>query len=325
MPIKFLLCDTYDGEAVAKLKGSLDCTITRAANLKPTPEELKDIDALLIRSRTNVSRYVLDSAPNLKFVVTATSGFDHIDYKECEKKKVTVCFTPEANAASAAELTIGLMLSLMRQLPKATAVVPKKLWREDNLRAQTVNGKTLGIFGLGRIGQRVTRAAQALGMKVIACDPYQSDEVFTDLKVDRYALLELLLMSDVVSLHTPLTKETHHLMNHQTFSLINPEAVLINTARGRLVQESELIVALDKGLIRGVALDVFEKEPLPNESLLRGRPNVILTPHVGAFTTEAIQAASMQAVELAIDFFKTGQARFSLPLQARWFEQIIND
>ena len=325
MSVKLLLCDTYDGEAVARLKGELDCTITRAANLKPTPDELHDIEGLLIRSRTNVSPYVLDSAPKLKFVVTATSGFDHIDFKECEKRNVTVSYTPDANAASAAELTIGLMLSLIRRLPKAMATVPKNLWRQDDLRAETLNGKILGIFGLGRIGQRVTKAAQTLDMKVIACDPYQEDQIFTSLSVERYALLELLLMSDVVSLHTPLTKETHHLMNHQTFSLINPEAVLINTARGRLVQESELIVALDKGRLRGVALDVFEKEPLPNESLLRNRPDVLLTPHIGAFTNEAIKQASMQAVERTLDFFKTGQTRDSLPLPVRWFEQIVTD
>lgn len=325
MPVKLLICDTYDGEALARLRGELDCVITRSANLKPTVEELRDVEGLLIRSRTNISKYVLDAAKNLKFVVSATSGFDHIDFKECAKRGVTVSHTPEANAASAAELTISLMLSLLRLTPQIIATVPAKKWRHDELRAQTLNGKTLGIFGLGRIGQRVTKIAQAFGMKVIACDPYQADQVFTDLNVDRYALLELLLMSDVVSLHTPLTKETHHLMNHQTFSLINPEAVLINTARGRLVQESELIVALDKGRIKGVALDVFEKEPLPNESLLRGRSNVILTPHVGAFTREAIHLASMQAVERTIDFFKTGQARDSLPLPVRWFEQIVAD
>ncbi|MGE0763505.1 MAG: NAD(P)-dependent oxidoreductase [Bdellovibrionales bacterium] len=323
MPTKLLICDAYEGQAIARLKAELDCTIAKSADLKPSALELGEVEGLLIRSRTKVDRHLLDLAPNLKFVVTATSGFDHIDFKTCIQKGVTVSFTPEANAASAAELTVALMLNLMRRLNEGMRSVSQHKWREDQLRGETLQGKTLGLVGLGRIGQRVARAANALGMKIIAHDPYQNENVFKALGVTRQAFTELLLLSDVVSFHVPMTKETKYMLNHQTFRLINPEAVVINVSRGPVIHESELILALDEGLIRGVALDVYEKEPLPKESRLRGRKNVIMTPHVGAFTTEAIEQASMQAVERTLDFFKTGKSRDSLPIQAGWFEQIV--
>ncbi len=325
MPIKLLVCDDYEGSAIAQLSAQLECEVRRSQDLRPNDEELKSCEGLLIRSRTKVNTGLLNKAPKLRFVVSATSGFDHIDYKECLNRGITVSFTPESNVDSAAELTLSLMLALTRKLPSAMASIAKNKWRTEDLRGHTLSGKNLGIVGLGRIGQKVARAAHALGMNILACDPYQENGVFTECRASRKALTELLILSDVVTLHVPLTKETKHLLNHQTFRVINPEAVVINVSRGAVIQESELIVALQEKLIRGCALDVFEWEPLALESKLRGFPQAILTPHMGAFTVEALEQASMQAVDQTIEFFRTGQCSNSLPLQTAWFEQILNE
>lgn len=322
MSIQLLITDAFHGDSLAYLKGHLDSIILRSADTKPTAEELKDCEGLLIRSRTRIEESLLRLAPKLRFIVTATSGFDHIDLDACEKRKIVVAFTPDANASSAAELTLGLMLSLLRKLPKALKQIDKNHWRKDELRAEVAEGKTLGLIGLGRIGQRVAKFGQALNMKVLAYDPYIEDSIFQKTEVERLGLSEVLVSSDVVSFHVPLTSETFHIVNHQTLQVINPEALLINTSRGGVVDENELIVALESGRLRGAALDVFEREPLIKESRLRQLRNVILTPHIGAFTREAIARASQQAAQKTVDFFAKGECSDMLPLETPWFAKI---
>ncbi len=316
---RILIVDHFDAEAVAWLEAQLDCEIRLSEQLRPRAEDLMDIDGLLIRSRTKVDRSLLDQAKRLRIVVTATSGFEHVDFKECQARKIKIAHCPEANVASAAELTILLMLAFVRRLPQTLESMNKNQWRHEGLRGRELRGQNLGIFGLGRIGQRVARLAQAFEMKVSACDPYQSDESFDSLKIERLGLSEILVQSDIISLHVPLTKETKGLINGQTLGVINPEAVIINASRGGVVDENEVITALDEGRLKGAALDVFEREPLIKESRLRARNETILTPHIGAFTEEAVRAASFEAVKSTADFFKGGACANLLPLAEPWF------
>jgi D-3-phosphoglycerate dehydrogenase len=323
MSVELLITDTFDGAALAKLKAQLDCHFHKSNDLRPTQDELKNVSGLLIRSRTKIDKSTLDGAPKLKWIVTATSGFDHIDFKECAKRGITVSHTPEANVQSAAELTVALILNLSRRIPAAMESVKKSQWRRDDLRGLSVMGHTLGMVGLGRVGQRVARVMNALGMKVIAHDPYVDDSTFRDLRVERLGFSEVLVAADFLTLHVPLTKETHHMINHDTLRLMNSEAFLINASRGQVIDETALTVALDEGVIQGAALDVFEREPLMKESRLRGRDNVLLTPHIGAFTEEAVAAASVAAVDRTVEFFTTGKAKDTLPLPVRWFDLVI--
>lgn len=325
MPTEVLVCDTYDVEALAHLKTQYQGDIKKAQCLTPSPAELNNCEALLIRSRTTIQKELLNQAPNLKYIVTATSGFDHIDLQACKQRGVKVAYTPDANTLSAAELTFTLILNLSKNLQLQTASLKAHQWREEHLRGFTLNKKTLGIVGFGRIGKKVAQMAHAFGMKVLAADPYLSDEEFTSAGVERLAFTELLLMSDILTFHVPYTKETRHMLNHQTLRLINPDAYIVNCSRGSVVHEGELALALDEEHIVGAALDVYEKEPLPKESRLRGRKNLILTPHIGAFTHEALAEASMQAVERLVEFLKLGQAKNELPLPVPWFEQILAD
>lgn len=323
MSLKLLVTDTYHAHSLAKLSGSLACEIVRSANPDPTEEELQSVDGLLIRSRTAVDRNLLGKAPRLRWVVSATSGFDHIDVKACQEVGITCSYTPDANAASAAELTVALMLNLLRRLPENLSVIPKNQWRKQEMRGHSLQGRTLGIVGLGRIGRRVARIAGTLGMKITAYDPYVNESEFTLVGAERAGFTEVLVAADVLTLHVPLTKETHHLLNYSTLRLMNRGAYLINASRGAVIQESELALALDEGLLAGVGLDVFEKEPLAKESRIRGRTNALLTPHIGAFTEEALEAASMEAVDRTIEFFKKGQTINCLPSGAPWFSLLL--
>lgn len=323
MPIKIVITDSYHGHALAKLKAEVDCTLHHASNLRPTADELRDCEVLLIRSRTRIESNLLKEAPKLKLVVSATSGYDHIDWVACQKQGVTVAHAPEANATAAAELTIGLMMTLARKLRQSFSAIERNHWRSDELRGESLAGKALGIIGLGRVGKKVARIARAMDMKLLAFDPYVDESTFVEFQAERLGLSEILVASDILTLHVPLTRETLHLLNHQTLPLMNPECLVINVSRGPVIDESELTVALDEGHVRGAALDVFEKEPLIKESRLRGRSNVVLTPHIGAFTEEALEKASMEAVQRVIEFMTIGRTKDCLPLNTPWFNQLL--
>ncbi len=325
MPLpQLLICDQFSSQAQGLLTSSGALQLQRACGLQPSSEELRETEYLIVRSRTLVNRQLLDQAPRLRLVVTCTSGFDHIDLKLCQERGVQVAYTPESNVQAVAELTLSLMVQLLRRLPRAQKVVEGFEWRSALPRGQCLKGKELGLVGLGRIGSRVAELARAYQMKLWAYDPYVSNEHFEGLGVERLGLSELLRQADIVSLHVPLTKETRHLINNHTLSAINPEAFLINTARGALVDENDLADALGRGLLQGVALDVFAKEPLPKDSKLRTFDRLVLTPHMGAYCEEAFQDASMEAARSLLHFVESGQAHNPLPPQAPWAEQLLS-
>lgn len=284
-------------------------------------EHVASCEALLIRSGTKVNKDLLARAPALQVVVSATSGFDHIDWRECRERGVLAAHTPEANASSTAELTLALMLSWTRRLPQATHNVKTHKWRSHLLRGDGLEGKTLGLVGLGRVGSRVARLAQAFGMKVFAHDPYISEEVFQQCQVERLGFIELLRTTDYVSLHVPLTRETKHLINYPTLREMHPQTTLVNVSRGSVVDESEVIVALNENVIAGALLDVLEREPPQNDSKLLTHPKVILTPHIGAHSNSAWEKASLEAAKKIVDFGLGKSLADTLPLKTPWFDQ----
>lgn len=315
---KILVTDVFTGESLALLRARFGSKVFLAKDRRPTSEELQGTQGLLIRSRTRIDQELLDQTPELQIVVTATSGFDHIDLPACKARGVLVMHTPEANAPSVCELTFGLMITLFRRLDEMKKTVRNGQWKDSLPWGRELYGQHLGIFGLGRIGSRVAKVAKCFGMKVSAHDPYQSDEVFAQLDVERLGLSELLITSDIVSLHVPLTQETRHLINHRTLGVINRSAILVNTSRGPVINDIEVIEALELNQLGGLCLDVFEREPLHHSSKLLKLPNVVLSCHIGAYTEAAFQRASLEAVQKMILWSKSGENSDVLPPPVIW-------
>jgi D-3-phosphoglycerate dehydrogenase len=268
---------------------------------KLTPEELlraiPAYEALLVRSETKVTKAVLGVADKLKVVGRAGVGVDNIDVAAAKERGVAVVNAPNAATNAVAELTLAHILSLARQLPRADAGTRAGKWEKKALMGIEIQGKTLGLLGVGRIGGRVAELAKAFGMRVVVYDPYVSAEKAREMgvsKVDQPAAL--VEQSDVVSVHAPLTPETKHLVNAALLSKFKPGSYLLNVARGGIVDEKALAEAVSRGQIAGAALDTFEAEPL-KESPLFALPNVHLTPHLGASTHEAQQKAGLAVAE----------------------------
>lgn len=318
-PFRILITDRFDVEALALLRGDQRLAVSTSSSPSPTDEELRPVHGLIIRSRTKIDRALLDRAPELKVIVTATSGFDHIDLEATKERGLIVMYTPEANAASAAELTWGLVLACARRIPEAHRAVKSGEWRREALLGVQLQGRTYGVVGLGRIGTRVARIARAFGLKVIGFDPYKEDEYFAAEGVDRVSLEELLKLSDVLSFHVPATEETHHMLKEANLEYLNRGAILVNTSRGSVISEEDLITSLENGWIRACGLDVFEREPLPRHSGLTGYPNVVLSPHIGATTAEAFSAASREAAEKIRAFASRQESSDRLPPEESWY------
>lgn len=310
-------------EALALLKSQNHLDVSFSKSGQPEIDEIQQAHGLLIRSGTRLHRDLLLQCANLEFIVTATSGFDHIDLTTCKERGIEVSYCPEANVESAAQLTLSLILNILRHLPQMHNRVTKNHWRENTKRGLELTGLQLGLVGLGRIGKRVAQLAQAFQMNVVAHDPYVDTSEMQNLGVQPLGLIEVFKTSDVVSFHVPLTSETKHLVNHRTLAHFNPDAYLINASRGPVIDETELAVRMREGLFSGVALDVFEREPLPKESPLRVLDNAIFTPHVGAYTEQAFQRASMQAAEKISAWFKDQKCKDLLPPNTEWARYLI--
>lgn len=310
-----LALESYAVAALSRLRATKGIHLSQSAN------DLAEAEVILIRSRTKINKEFLERAPKLKLIVSSTSGFDHMDWQEAQKRGVICAHTPEANAIAAAELTMALILAFERELPQAIKNVRGNQWREGLRRPMGLYGQTLGIVGLGRIGSRVAQMAKTFGCKLIGHDPYIDIDVFEKLGVERLGFTELLRASDIVTLHVPLTKETKHLMNQPTLNEMQSDAVLINACRGPVVDENDLMVALDEGTIRGAAMDVIEREPPPKGHRLLTHPRLLLTPHIGAFTESAWELASQQAVDQVLKFFNGQSVDNTLPLGTPWFEK----
>lgn len=258
-----------------------------------TLESLPESDALIVRGRTKVTAEVIRSAgPRLKVVGRAGVGVDNIDLEAARARGLTVVNAPEAATVAVAELTLGMMLALARQIPLADSGMRRAEWRKSELHGSELSGKTLGIVGVGRIGAAVAARAAAFGMRVLGHDPLLSDGELQRRGTEPLSFDALLAESDYICLHLPLTDETRGLIGRETLQRFKPGARLISAARGGIIDEAALLEALESGHLAGAALDVYAEEP-PGELPLRRHPNVVLTPHIGAQTREAQSKAAL--------------------------------
>jgi D-3-phosphoglycerate dehydrogenase len=276
------------------------------------PEELKKIipeyDAIIVRSETKLKAEIIEAADRLKVIGRAGIGLDNVDLSAATKKGIVVMNTPQENAIAAAEHTIAMMLSISRKIPQATSSMKAGKWEKKKFIGVELYNKTLGIIGIGVIGSIVADRARGLKMKVIAYDPYISKEVAEKKGVDLVLLDELLSRSDFISVHTPLIDETRNLINKDAFRKVKGGVILINCARGGIVNEKDLYDAIKEGKVAGAALDVFEKEPAVGNSLIE-LEQVISTPHLGASTGEAQENVSIAIAQQIVDYLMFGEAR----------------
>lgn len=265
------------------------------------PDEIREAmsraHALIVRSTTKVNRETLLEAPNLRIVGRAGVGVDNIDVGVLTERGIPVINAPAGNTVSAAELVMALLFAVARKVVWADASVRSGDWTRSCFKGMELRGKTLGVIGAGRIGTEVARRAQAFGMRTIAYDPYLSEEKADELELKRLSLRDVLAHGDVVSLHVPLTPSTEGMIAAAELRDMKSTAILINAARGGVVDEAALVTALETGKIAGAALDVYCREPLPDDSPLRAAPNLVLTPHLGAATTEAQKFVAAEIAE----------------------------
>jgi len=252
-----------------------------------------------------ISAEMMDVAPGLKAILTFGTGYDHLDVAAATERRIYVSNTRGANAEAVAELSFCLMLNLFRKTYRADVLVREGAWRKGTAFPAWLSGaelwkKTLGIVGLGRIGQRVARIGSGFEMRILAYDPYVSAESARGVAATLVELVEVFRESDVVTIHVPLCADTDRLVDTEKLALMKPTAYLINTCRGPVVDEEALITALQDGRIAGAGLDVFHQEPLPPDHPLLTLDNVILTPHIGGFTDETLESASMSVAERAL-------------------------
>lgn len=312
---KILISDKLATDGINYLKEQSDIQIHFEVGLSEDAlcEIIGDFDALLIRSDTVVTPKVLQAAKNLKLIGRAGIGVDNVDIPAATEMGVIVMNTPDANATTSAELAIAHMMSLSRHLPMADKSVRAGKWERSKLTGSEVARKTLGIVGFGTIGRLVSQRAGGLQMHVIAFDPFVAPEIYADLGVESVSLGDLISRSDYVTLHCPLIEKTKNIINAAQLEKMKPTAMLINCARGGLIDETALYEALKNKQIAGAALDVYENEP-PKDSPLFELENIVFTPHLGASTNEAQLAVSVEIAQQAVTFLRTGEAVNALNL-----------
>jgi D-3-phosphoglycerate dehydrogenase len=298
--MKILICDKTESEAIERMRAT---GLTVDTNFEITAEELPNIlpayDGCVVRGRTKIRQPLIELCPTLKVIVRGGVGLDNIDADYARSKGITVMNTPKASSASVAELAIGFMFMLARSLYKATATMKAEKWEKKAFEGDELGGKTLGLIGVGNIGREVAKRALALGMTVIAYDPY----VKAVEGVRMVTLDELLAQSDIISLHLPKTKESANMIGKAQFEKMKTGVRLVNCARGGIVDEAALYEALVSGKVAGAALDVFAEEP-PTDYRLLKLDNVIGSPHIGAATHEAQGRVGAEVAEKLIEFAK---------------------
>jgi D-3-phosphoglycerate dehydrogenase len=301
--MKILICDKTEQEYIEQMRAAGLIVDVRD---DITAEELMTVlpayDGMVVRSRTKVRQPLIDVCPNLKVIVRGGAGLDTIDYEYARSKGIVVMNTPHANSASVAELAIGYMFMLARSLYNATATMKQEKWEKKAFTGVELGGKTLGLIGYGNIGHHTAKLALALGMNVLAYDPY----VTSPNGVKLVNLDELLAQSDYISLHLPKTKESANMIGREQFAKMKYGVRIINCARGGIINEGALYEALTSGKVAGAALDVFAEEP-PTDWRLLKLDNVIGSPHIGAGTKEAQDRVGAEVAEKLIDFARKMQ------------------
>ena len=270
---------------------------------------LQDFEGLIVRSETKVTSEILEGATSLRVIGRAGVGVDNIDVPAATMRGVVVMNAPDGNTITTAEHTIALLISLARSIPQANSSLKSGRWERKKFIGVELQGKTLGIVGLGRIGRVVASRARAMGMTIVAYDPFIAQEQARDLEIELAPLDDVYSRADFLTVHTPLTAETRGIINSEVLAKMKPGARIINCARGGLVDENALCEAIKNGTIAGAALDVFNQEPPPSDHPLLGLEQVIVTPHLGASTTEAQEGVALTVAEQMRDYLLTGALR----------------
>lgn len=303
---KILFTDNVEPNVLQLLDQQTDVTYEMVTRL--TQEAFRDIivdyDGVVVRSSVKVDAPILEAGPRLKVVVRAGVGVDNVDIPTATKCGVLVMNTPAANTITTAEHTIGLLLALARHIPQAYLSMTEGKWDRKKYGGMELAEKTLGLIGLGRIGLHVAKVTNALGMRVIAYDPYIATAVAEAANVAFLSFDEVLAQADFLSLHSVLNDETRGMIDAAAIVKMKDGARIVNTARGALINDAALVAALESGKIAGAALDTFAVEPLAVDSPYRHLPQVISTPHLAASTTEAQLRAGSLAVARMLAFFR---------------------
>ena len=317
MKIAFYEVEDWEEEYLKKkLNGHVLQFSKEKLSLEKT-SEIKDFDAISVFIYSKIDEQIIREIPNLKLITTRSTGFDHIDIDKCKKQGITICNVPSYGENTVAEHTFALILSLSRNMCKACIRRFEQNFSIEGLEGFDLKGKTIGVIGTGQIGLHVIRIAKGFGMNVVAYDVRQNKLLSEVLGFEYVTLEDLLARSDVITLHVPYMKATHHLMNKDTFKLVKKGAILINTARGSVVDTEALIEALDQKVLSGAGLDVFEGEELIKEEkqlvhdpkniedltnlvkdhVLLGKDNVVFTPHIAFYSKEAMERILETTVE----------------------------
>jgi len=305
--MKVLVSDSLSDVGIKIFQDTPDIDVD--VNIGLAPEDLKEIigqyHGLVVRSATKVTPGIIEAADNLKVIGRAGIGLDNVDIPAASQRGIVVMNTPEGNTITTAEHTFAMIMALSRNIPRATASLKLGKWEKKKLQGRELFNKTLGLIGAGHIGQIVADRAKGMKMKVIVFDPYLKPETIEKLDLEPVSLEELLKRSDYITVHTPKTDETTGMINKDTISRMKRGSMVINCARGGIVDEDDLYDALESGYLAGAALDVFSTEP-PGEIKLMSLPNFICTPHLGASTREAQENVARDVAEQIVAYLLHG-------------------
>jgi len=291
--MKILVAEKVSTAALKVFRDEPDFEVVTHEQMGDLAAAVRDADALVVRSATDVNQKLIEQAQKLRVIGRAGVGVDNVDAEAATRKGIVVMNTPGANAIAVAEHTIGLMISLARFIPKADQTTRQGKWEKKSLQGTELKAKTLGIIGLGRVGVEVASRAKAFGMKVLAYDPFVSQQLARDLEIELSDLDPLYAASDYISLHVGLTPQTQKMINAASIAKMKKGVRVVNCARGELIDDAALLEALNSGQVAGAALDVFAQEP-PKDSPLLAAPNVIATPHIAGSTNEAQELVGVQ-------------------------------
>ncbi|MBN1897812.1 MAG: hydroxyacid dehydrogenase [Spirochaetes bacterium] len=303
--MKVLVCDPIDENGVNLLKeNGFEVDVKTGMDPDELKKTIKGYEVMVVRSATKVTKDVIDSADNLKLVVRGGVGIDNIDTQAAKAKNIAVKNTPAASTVSVAEHTFALLLTLARKLHEADKSTKEGKWEKKKLKGTELYNKTLGLVGVGRIGLAVAKRALGFEMKVLGFDPYIDKKTLGENNITSVEKLDdLLSRSDIISIHSPLTDETKNLINETNINKMKNGAIVVNSARGGVVDESALAKALQSGKLSGAALDVYEKEPLVDSPLMKLN-NIVLAPHIAASTQEAQERVGIESAKTIIEHFK---------------------
>ncbi len=296
--LKIFIADNVAKEGLFYLeKNQIEYTLKTGLSEDELAEAIRGYHGLVVRSGAKVTNRVIEAADSLRVIGRAGIGVDNIDIESATKRGILVMNTPSANTITTAEHTVAMILSLARKIPFAHCALKNGRWEKKQNVGIELRGKVAGIIGVGKIGKVVAELLKGMGLEVIAYDPFVTQESISRLGVELVSLKELLSRSDIVTVHTPLTKDTEKLLNRERLGLMKDGALVVNCARGGIIDEEALLFWLDRGKIAGAAIDVYTKEPPPEDHPFLKHPKIVCTPHLGASTKEA-------QIKVAVDIFK---------------------